>query len=228
MHVIDQISLRSIVKNFKQPGKALTVLDDVTLTFYQGQTYAIRGVSGSGKSTLMHIAAGFEKPTHGTVLWGEHDLAHIPKKSKQLLYTSSLGFVFQHHYLVAELTVAQNIMLPGMLSGMSTSACRQRAGELLDWVGLSDKADQFPAYLSGGQQQRLSLARALFNKPRILFADEPTGNLDADNAQRMADLMLLGVHDWGMGLVVCTHDEQIAGMMGTQLLLENCKLQRMS
>lgn len=224
MKSIDQIDIKKVTKIFNQPGRALTVIDDVSISFNRGQTYALCGVSGSGKSTLLHMAAGFETPTQGEILWNSTSLATLPTHLRQQAYRTGLGFAFQHHYLIAELTAQENLMLVGKMSGMAHEAARSRAQELLALADLKSCATQYPRFLSGGQQQRLALLRALFNKPQFLFADEPTGNLDADNAQRVVDLMLHGVQTWEMGLIMCTHDALVAGQMQHQLVLEHCKI----
>ena len=154
----------------------------------------------------------------------EHDIALLNAAEKQGLLNSAIGFVFQYHYLVNELTVRDNITLPGRIAGMDRDAIVSRVEELAHVVGLTQHLDGYPSQLSGGEQQRVSLARALFNKPAFLLADEPTGNLDADNAQRVVDLLLLGQREWGMGVIICSHDAHVYGRMDTVLRLENGKL----
>ena len=206
---LKKLVLKSVEKIYDVPGRAVPVFKNVSCTFQEGQTYAIRGVSGSGKSTLLHLLGGLDMPTAGEVLLDGRSVAGLGRDFLQ----NTIGFVFQAHYLVNELPVIENIMLPGRVKGLSVSECQARAAELLHMIGLSDKAQMFPPQLSGGQQQRVAVARALFNKPAFLLADEPTGNLDADNAQRLVDIVLEANKAWGMGVIICSHDAAVYGRM---------------
>ena len=214
---LKNLVLKSVEKNYVAPGRAVPVFQNVSCMFQEGQTYAIRGVSGSGKSTLLHLLGGLDMPTAGEVLLEGQPVATLGRDFLQ----STIGFVFQAHYLVNELPVIENIMLPGRVKGFSVSACQERASELLDLIGLTDKAQAFPSQLSGGQQQRVAVARALFNKPAFLLADEPTGNLDADNAQRVVEILLEANKAWGMGVIICSHDAAVYGRMQHVYLLEH-------
>jgi lipoprotein-releasing system ATP-binding protein len=207
------IAFNQVYKTYKDATKTLEVLKNVTLQFEQGQSYAITGVSGSGKSTLLHLAGGLDQPTSGSVIIDGQDMSTIEPAKKRLFLNQQVGFVFQFHYLIKELSVLENIMLMGFIAGQPTPAVRARALELLERVGLSDKANQYPTKLSGGQQQRASIARALFNRPAFLLADEPTGNLDAANAGAIVDLFLDAQRDWGMGMIICSHDQHVFGRM---------------
>jgi lipoprotein-releasing system ATP-binding protein len=217
----DELTLRNVHKEYVQGGRILPVLQGISTTFQQGASYAITGVSGSGKSTLLHVLGGLDQPTSGSVNFNGKDLAFMRSKQKDLFHNRSIGFVFQFHYLVKELTAQENIMMMGLVKGESYAHCQQRAQHLLAMVGLHEKPDAYPTQLSGGEQQRVAIARALFNKPSFLLADEPTGNLDAGNAQQVVDLCLAAQQEWGMGIVVCTHDSAVYNRMGTVLKLHN-------
>jgi ABC-type lipoprotein export system ATPase subunit len=192
-------------KSFIQADKSLHVIKGITKDFEKGKTYAITGASGSGKSTLLHLLGGLDTPTSGTVLYDNQDVA--------ALRAHKFGFVFQFHYLINELTVLENLMVMGMIAGKSKKAAIEKAQELLKHVGLEDKAGAFPFELSGGEQQRVSILRAICNKPEFLLADEPTGNLDADNAKLILDFLLRCKNEWGMGIIICSHDKNIYSAM---------------
>ena len=209
--------LKAVKKTYGLTSKTVTVFENISCTFEQGKTYAIRGVSGSGKSTLLHLLGGLDAPCAGAVLLNEQSITSFDP----VQLSKAIGFVFQAHYLVNELPVIENIMLPGLVQGMSLAACQERAQELLGLIGLADKAQALPPELSGGQQQRVSLARALFNKPAFLLADEPTGNLDVDNAQLVVDLLLNAHKTWGMGVIICSHDAAVYSRMDTVFLLDH-------
>lgn len=206
---------KNIIKEFKQGDKSLEVLKGICQTFERGQSYAIVGVSGSGKSTFMHILGGLDQPTSGEVsLFGTR--LHKNGQLSKVLNTH-LGFVFQFHYLIKELTVLQNVMLPGLIAGVAAGEALARAQELLAYLGMTEKADVYPVSLSGGEQQRVSIIRAMFNRPAFLIADEPTGNLDEGNAAQALTLLLDGCKTWNMGLILCSHDRQVYDKMGTVL-----------
>jgi lipoprotein-releasing system ATP-binding protein len=204
-----------VYKDFLQGGKLLRVLRGISIDFSQNQTYAITGVSGSGKSTLLHLLGGLDEPTSGTILINNSPLNNISSKQKTKILNSYFGFVFQFHYLIKELTALENIILPGLARGTGKKACKSHARMLLESMGLTSKEDAYPDQLSGGEQQRVSIARALFNKPAFLLADEPTGNLDAENAQQVVNLLLKAHQEWGMGIILCSHDPHVYKQMQT-------------
>ncbi len=209
------LSTVAVCKDFYQGGKIQKVLRGVSVTFAHDHAYAITGVSGSGKSTFLHLLGGLDTPSHGTVLYGGKDLATFKHAEKNLLLNKSLGFVFQFHYLIKELSVIENVMLPGLVAGEKRSKCYQRARELLAMMGVEGKENAYTVTLSGGEQQRVAIARALFNKPAFLLADEPTGNLDADNARIVIDLFFKAKADWGMSIILCSHDPAVYERMET-------------
>lgn len=211
----DVLALHAVSKEYLQGGRVLPVLHNVSVSFTQGNAYAVTGVSGSGKSTLLHLLGGLDTPSSGTVTFNTKNIATMRASHKNTFLNHSIGFVFQFHYLIKELSVHENVMMMGLIKGESRKQCTARADHLLSMVGLIDKARAFPTQLSGGEQQRVAIARALFNKPSFLLADEPTGNLDTGNAQQVVDLFLAAQQEWGMGIVVCTHDSAVHSRMST-------------
>lgn len=215
------IQVHSVEKTFGTKSQLTPVLVGINASFEQGKSYAIIGASGSGKSTLLHILGGLDVPSRGNVTFNGRPLTSFRASERNRLRNKQLGFVFQFHYLIHELTVQENVMLPGLIAGMSRSDCKERASELLRSVGLAHRETAMVSTLSGGEQQRVSVVRALFNKPAFLLADEPTGNLDAENGAIVIALIERYQRDYGMGLVVCSHDEALYGRMGTVLTMKN-------
>ena len=215
------IQVHSVEKTFGTKSQLTPVLVGINASFEQGKSYAIIGASGSGKSTLLHILGGLDVPSRGNVTFNGRPLTSFRASERNRLRNKQLGFVFQFHYLIHELTVQENVMLPGLIAGMSRSDCKERASELLRSVGLAHRETAMVSTLSGGEQQRVSVVRALFNKPAFLLADEPTGNLDAENGAIVIALIERYQRDYGMGLVVCSHDDALYGRMGTVLTMKN-------
>ena len=164
--------------------------------------------------------SGLDRPTSGSISLDDVDIASLHPQQKDFLHNQTFGFVFQFHYLMHELSILENVMLPGLIKGDSRRLCESRAQALLTQVGLAGKFDLYPQELSGGEQQRVAVVRAIFNRPRFLFADEPTGNLDAANAQQIVEILLSSQQEWGMGLILCSHDEAVYGKMQNLLRLE--------
>ncbi len=219
-----KLIISEVVKDYRQGGRKVEVLRGISATFVQGQSYAIVGASGSGKSTLLHVLGGLDEPTSGRVAFNDLDLSALAARKREEMRNQSLGFVFQFHYLINELTVLENVMLMGQISGKNRDECLNESKELLIKMGLEDKLHEHPTYLSGGQQQRVSIARAIVNKPDFLLADEPTGNLDADNARRIVDLFTQCRTQWGLGIIICSHDQAVYGQMDTVYRLEQGRL----
>jgi ABC-type lipoprotein export system ATPase subunit len=215
------LSVVHIQKIFKSKAAEVTILHDITITFMPGASYAITGISGSGKSTLLSIIAGFEPPTKGSIFYNERPIDIFTPQERIHFLQRAVGFLFQKPYFIKELSVFENIMLPGIVAGMEHDMARKRADELLGIVGLAAYAAVKPGVLSGGQQQRLCLARALFNKPHFLLADEPTAGLDAGHRSTIIELMQYGMEQWGMGIIVSTHDAVVAEAMQQVLLLQD-------
>jgi len=189
-------------------GREITVLRDTTFDLEPGAFLAITGPSGSGKSTLLGLLAGLDRPTRGRVVLDGHDLAALSEDERARVRAEAVGFVFQSFHLIPTLTARENIQVPLELRGEDG---RARADELLERVGLGDRGHHYPAQLSGGEQQRVAVARAFAHRPKILFADEPTGNLDAANGQNVIALLGELNREQGTTLVLVTHDPDLAG-----------------
>jgi putative ABC transport system ATP-binding protein len=203
------IRTKGLRKEFGKGDARVRAVDDVDMSVTQGETIAIMGPSGCGKSTLLHLLGGLERATAGEAELAGSRLDTLGERGLARLRRTAVGFVFQAFHLVDELTARENVELPALLAGRSPRAARQRALELLDRVGLADRATFLPSALSGGQRQRVAVARALSNNPLVVLADEPTGNLDS--AATLDVLRLFGnLHQEGQTLVIVTHDPRIA------------------
>lgn len=207
------IEAQGIKKNFIQGERQIAVLKGIDACFEQGKTYAITGVSGTGKSTFLHLLAGLDIPTEGTISFGGKNLAILSSSERSLFLNKSIGLIFQSPYLIKELSVVENVMVPGMIAGGGFETCKKRALELLGSVGILEMAESCPMSLSGGQQQRVAVARAIFNEPSFLLADEPTGNLDIKTGKKIVDLLLKCRQQWAMGIIVSSHDSYVAHSM---------------
>jgi ABC-type lipoprotein export system ATPase subunit len=219
------LAARDLKKTYTQAHNTLHILRGVSYEFLQAKSYAITGPSGSGKSTLMHILAGLDEPTQGAVFLNGINIHTLSESDKRSFLANSLGIVFQQPYLISELSVIENVMLKGMIAGNPSRVMVEQAHELLDKIKLSHKATSDPRTLSGGEQQRVALARALFSKPAFLLADEPTASLDVATGKVIVQLLLSCVREWGMGVIVCSHDAYVADEMGHVLRMENGILQ---
>lgn len=200
------LEAQCVTKSYPMGSSHLEVLRGIDLKIYRGEALCIMGSSGAGKSTLLHILGTLDQPSLGTVLFKGLDLT---KKSDQELAqfrNQSMGFVFQFHHLLAEFKAIENVMMPCRISGQSVKESRRRAESLLDILGLHARAEHYPSEMSGGEQQRLAIARALVRNPEVLFADEPTGNLDTQNAEKIQSLFFDLKERLGLTLVVVTHD----------------------
>ncbi len=202
------LEARRLTKTFTASHGKLTVLRDVDFAIAAGSTCAVVGPSGSGKTTLLGLCAGLDRPTSGEVLVDGEPLSGFDEDELSALRNRKVGFVFQNFQLLDTLTALENVMVPLELRGDANAASRAR--ELLDQVGLDDRLDHYPVQLSGGEQQRVSLARAFMNEPSLLFADEPTGNLDGETGNRVQDLLFDLNAARGTALIVVTHDEELA------------------
>jgi len=192
-------------------GGEIRVLRGVDFELRRGETVSIVGPSGSGKSTLLHILGGLDLPTSGNIALGGRDLANLDDMDLARIRNRYVGFVFQFHHLLRDFTALENVMMPQVIAGVSHVAARKRALDLLDQVGLAERASHPPAKLSGGEQQRVAAARALANEPPVLLADEPSGNLDLDTSEMLHDVLFDLVRDHGTAMVVVTHNSALAG-----------------
>lgn len=197
---------QGIHKVYAQGSGQLHILKGVDLSVYENEALCIVGSSGAGKSTLMHILGALDAPDEGKVLFKNKDLFQLNDEDLADYRNHSLGFVFQAHHLLAEFNALENVMLPARLKGLSVNEAQKKAEVLLTKVGLKDRMDHFPNQLSGGELQRVAIARALVNDPEILFADEPTGNLDSQNGKMIQDLFFELTKQMKLTLVVVTHD----------------------
>ena len=218
------LACRSIVRQFREGDSTLDVLSGVDLTIHASERLAIIGASGSGKTTLLQIMGGLDDPTSGEVLVNGQSIANIGEKEKSAQRNQFIGFVYQFHHLLPEFSAQENVAMPLLIRRLRKDAAMQQAADLLDRVGLAARLDHKPGELSGGERQRAAVARALITRPKLVLADEPTGNLDAGNGQHVLQLMLELNRELDTSLVIVTHDHSIAGQMDRVLILEDGRL----
>ncbi len=214
------LSLQGIKRTFVQGDRRLEVLRGVSLDLRPGEIVALVGQSGSGKSTLLHIAGLLEQPDDGEVIVDGKAAGRLGDRGRTELRRRFLGFVYQYHHLLPEFSAIENVMLPQMLNGLSRSEARVRAAGLLAMMQLKERGDHRPGRLSGGEQQRVAIARAVANAPRVLLADEPTGNLDASTADVVFRQLLALVRETGMAALVATHNPDLAARMDRTVTLK--------
>jgi len=205
-------------------GGVLTVLDGVSLTVERGEMVAIVGASGAGKSTLLHLLGALDRPTRGRVSIGGESLDGLDEEALATLRNRKVGFVFQFHHLLREFSALENVMIPMQIAGRDTHQARTRAEELMGRVGLSARMSHRPAELSGGEQQRTAVARALALNPAIVLADEPSGNLDHTNSERLHDLFVEVSRELEISMVIATHNRSLASRADRILLIEDAHL----
>jgi putative ABC transport system ATP-binding protein len=219
MNALPILDVRDLTKSYPTGAGHLTVLRNVSLVLAQRATCSILGPSGSGKSTLLGLAAGLDLPTSGSVLLNGIALAEISEDERARVRNEHVGFVFQNFQLIPTLTALENVTVPMELRG--DRRARALAFDLLRRVGLGERSDHYPAQLSGGEQQRVALARAFINRPKILLADEPTGNLDAETSRSVIEIMLELNRNAGTALVLVTHDPEVARLTERTIRLRN-------
>lgn len=202
------LSLKGVSKTYKSGNKVLTVLDDISFSVDFGATMSITGPSGSGKTTLLGLCAGLDRSTSGSIELHHMKLETLNEEQLASMRNQNVGFIFQNFQLLSSLTALENVMVPMELRG--EKKVKSRATELLEKVGLSERRHHYPAQLSGGEQQRVAVARAFSNRPRLLFADEPTGNLDAETSVTIIDLLFELNREAGTALLLVTHDGELA------------------
>ncbi len=220
------VRLRGVSKVFRSGETDLTVLRGIDLELSEGEVVSISGSSGSGKSTLLNLMGGLDRPTGGEIHAFDYAVHSLNEADLTEFRARRLGFVFQFHFLLKDFTALENVMLPAYMIGMSRKEATGRAERLLTEVGLSERLDHYPSQLSGGERQRAALARALINEPGLLLADEPTGNLDAENSALVESVLLEVVRAHGATLVIVTHDERLARLGDRRLRLERGALTR--
>lgn len=215
------LSVKGLTKTYKIGKQKLDVLKGVSLDIKEGEFVALTGVSGSGKSTLLQLIGGLDKPTTGEVYFGDTNLAKMSDKKLSEFRRQTVGFVFQFFYLQPFLRLERNLEVPAMFANKKRQQRRERVTELAERVGLGDRLQHFPKELSGGQMQRAAIARALLNSPKILLADEPTGNLDSNNGRAIIELFESIRREFGTTIVVVTHDPEIARRADREIRLKD-------
>lgn len=212
------LNIRNVSKIYQNAGHQLTVLDNISFSIQTGSTVSITGPSGSGKTTLLGLCAGLDRSSSGSIELNQVALDHLTEDQRAAVRNKYVGFIFQNFQLLPTLTALENVMVPLELRGEKN--IKSHAMDLLDKVGLADRSGHYPVQLSGGEQQRVSLARAFSNKPAILFADEPTGNLDAETSDKVVKLMFDLNREAGTTLVIVTHDLDLAGKTNRMIRLK--------
>ncbi|MGM0588961.1 MAG: ABC transporter ATP-binding protein [Bacteroidota bacterium] len=205
-------------------GDRLVVLDGVSFALPSHHISSIIGSSGSGKSTLLHILGGLDQADSGQVRVLDQTLTDLPDEQRARFRNQSIGFVFQFHHLLPEFTALENVAMPAYIQGVSKNEAEERALDLMSYFGVAERKNHRPTQLSGGEQQRVSLARALINRPKIILADEPTGNLDADNTKKVLDLLFQLRDEYDVSMILVTHEKEIAERADRIYTLENGKL----
>ena len=224
-HFYDGLRVQNLSKEYQTPAEPLVVLQDIDLELGQGESLAILGPSGSGKSTLLHLIGTLDEPTSGNIELSGIDPFSLDEQDLAHYRNHKIGFVFQEHYLLPQCTLLENILLPTLATGNPQESANARAHDLLQRVGLADRHQHRPAECSGGERQRAALARALMMQPQLLLADEPTGNLDRQTAEQVADLMLEVQRDENTTLMLATHSRPLAEKMQRTAELVDGRLQ---
>ncbi len=214
----------NIKRVFKTGKEKLEVLKGIDITIERGMIHTIVGPSGAGKSTLLHILGGLDRPTEGKVMLDGNSLYDFRDEELAKIRNKKIGFIFQFHHLLSEFSALENVMLPSSIDGISSKKASEKAKNLLTEVGLSDRIDHKPNELSGGEKQRVAVARALINNPSVIFADEPTGNLDSKNSDILLSMLLELNRKGGITLVIVTHNVGIANRIGNIIRMEDGKI----
>jgi lipoprotein-releasing system ATP-binding protein len=214
------LHLQDLQRSYSQGSRIIEVLKGATASLYSGEAVALLGPSGAGKSTLLHIAGLLERPDGGAVVIDGVDCVKLGDSERTRMRRSEIGFVYQFHHLLPEFSALENIVLPQLILGLSRTEAEERASQLLDSLGIAERGDHRPAQLSGGEQQRVAIARAVANGPRLLLADEPTGNLDPPTAERVFEQLLSLVRQSGVAALIATHNLELAARMDRTLRLK--------
>lgn len=218
------IQLKNVHKTFQISNQKVDALRGVDLSMQKGQLVAVTGRSGSGKSTLLHVIGTLDTPSSGAVALNGRDVSNLSDKDASLFRNRTVGFVFQMNNLLPEFSALENVIMPGLIAGLSPNALRDRAKALLTAVDLSHRLDHRPAELSGGEQQRVAIARALLMEPPILLCDEPTGNLDKKNGERVEEILMELSRRTAVTMLLVTHDAELAKRMPSQVVMEDGKI----
>ena len=218
------LELRNLVRSFPQASGTLEVFKGASATINRGEIVTLVGPSGAGKSSLLHIAGLLERPTSGEVVIAGEPASGLPERERPRLRREALGFVYQFHHLLPEFSALENVMMPLRIAGVAKAEAAREAKRLLDLVGLTPRLDHRPAQLSGGEQQRVAIARALANKPKLLLADEPTGNLDPKTADLVFEVLLGIVRAEGLAALIATHNHKLINYTDRTLLMHEGKL----
>jgi len=219
--------LHDVERHYRQGDETLHVLTGVELALWPGQSVALVAPSGAGKSTLLHIAGLLEHPDHGDVYIDGRSTAILPDHERTRIRRLEVGFVYQSHHLLPEFTALENVMLPQMIRGLSRREAKKRATELLSYLGLAQRLTHRPSELSGGEQQRVAIARAVANAPRILLADEPTGNLDVHTAEHVFEAFNQLIRASGLATIIATHNMDLAARMDRRVTLREGRVVEM-
>jgi lipoprotein-releasing system ATP-binding protein len=217
----DPLVMRGVQRVYRSAAGDLAVLRGAELTLRAGEIVALVAPSGTGKSTLLHLAGLLEKPDGGTVLIEGRDAGALSDTQRTLVRRDTIGFVYQFHHLLAEFTALENVLLPQMIAGRPRKLAAERARLLLEAFGLAERLAHLPGKLSGGEQQRVAIARALANSPKLLLADEPTGNLDTGTSGRVFAELLTSVRDHGVAALIATHNPELAARMDRKVTLRD-------
>jgi lipoprotein-releasing system ATP-binding protein len=220
---MDQTPNLLVAKDIWKQYGPVSVLKGVFLELKRGELVSIVGPSGAGKSTLLYIVSSLEKADKGQVFFEDQDITQLSETALAHYRNQKIGFVFQFHHLLPEFTAIENVSIPGWIAKMPSKQIHQKAQELLDFMGLSDKMDKKPHSLSGGEQQRVAVARALLNSPALIFADEPTGNLDSENANALHQLFIRLRNEMNQSFLIVTHNESLAAMSNRSLTMKDGK-----
>jgi len=218
------LKVSHIVKNYISGAETLHILKGINFEIEEGKSVAISGQSGSGKSTLLNIIGGLDNCDEGNVYIGNDEVTSLSEKEMSQYRSKKVGFIFQFHYLLKDFTALENIMLPAFIAGMSKKMATERAKSLLADVKLENRENHFPSQLSGGERQRVAVARSIVNDPVIILADEPTGNLDPQNSEIVAQLLYENANKLNKTLVVVTHDKKVAARAGIRYVLDDGQL----
>ncbi|AIF81307.1 lipoprotein releasing system ATP-binding protein [endosymbiont of Acanthamoeba sp. UWC8] len=218
------LRLENISKTFKQGESSLGVLDDITFTLEEGEIIALVGPSGSGKSTFLSIAGLLENPSSGKIYFNDRDCSKSSDRLRTKIRRESLGFIYQFHHLLPEFTALENVMIPGMLLDKSENEVKEEAIILLDSLGLKERLNSMPSELSGGEQQRVAIARSLINKPQLILADEPTGNLDNANAEKVINIIIKQARERKLSAIIVTHNVELAGKTDKVMTIRDGKI----